>query len=407
VSRPRSLSCALVVGLSILLAAPRLVSQSVVGTFDMTLAATSMIGGTGEKAATLALLSDENEVSFLSRSGDQVAKWPCVVETNCSSALRALVRVAGEDKAESCLLLSSSGHLALLRARDGSVLWQIEKKAHFAASLGLADATVGAETLLVGSPGALGYFSSSLWTCSLKDGSTNQIDVPAGAVRLGMGISMCSWSAASESSASASKPLIIVGAPEREQYRQFKPEKNGSVILVQDGKYLRSLDGETPSFGSAVAVLRESGKAEGRGDVLVVASPNGTSMKDPGRIELFSLPSLEKRGVVSAGEAADGFGQCILPVDDLTGDGREDLMVVSRPHDDRDISAKSSHVAVYDPVSGAKLRDIPVPVTVRFDVIRLQRFGDVLGKDGKPQYGLTVERTDDDGIWYSLVVVSL
>jgi hypothetical protein len=397
----------LVLGLSILLAAPRLVSQSVVGTFDMTLAATSMTGETGEKAATLALLSDEDEVSFLSRSGDQVAKWPCVVETNCSSALRALVRAAGEDKAESCFLLSTSGHLALLRARDGSVLWQIEKEAHFAASLVLADATVGAETLLVGSPGALGYHSSTLWTCSLKDGSTNQIEVPAGAVRLGMGISMCSWSAASESSASGSKPLMIVGAPERKLYRQFEPKKNGSVILVQDGKYVRSLDGDTPSFGWAVAVLRQSGKAEGRGDVLAVASPNGVSMKGPGKIELYSLPSLEKLGVVSAGEAADGFGSCILPVDDLTGDGREDLMVVSRTHDDRDMLARNDRVAVYDSASGAKLRDIAVPVTVLFEVIRLQRFGDVLGKDGKPQYGLTVERTDDDGIWYSIVVVTL
>jgi hypothetical protein len=267
-----------------------------------------------------------------------------------------------------------------------------------AARLGV-DTDVPGHWLLLGCPGTRTYGSSS----EVRGGSmycvTDSSDVTT-PVRWRVGPEDRSMDFGGELAVvrdvrQDARPAVLVGN------RGFgRDERQGTVQLVSGatGATLESLiapDG-CDGFGSSLAM---TGDVDGDGMRDVAVGAPGAQCYGPagepedvvtGRVLLYSLAGGTRMlREIDGRKPGDGFGASIVAIEDHTGDGIPELMVLSSPFPPL---WREGAIDVVDPSNGTRVQSFEFPSTAPCPE-RLFAIGDLDG-DGLSEVGLHVMRTD-------------
>jgi len=186
-------------------------------------------------------------------------------------------------------------------------------------------------------------------------------------------------------------PDVLVGGA-----APYRSERRGTVLLASGatGAIVETLTAPEgcDGFGSCLTIAGDV-DGDGKQDVAVGApgaQSVGTSGLVTGRVCLYSLaggaPMLREIGGRNPG---DGFGSSVVAIEDQTGDGVPELMVLSSPFPP---DGGRGAIDVVDPANGALVHGIELSATAPWPE-RLFAIGDIDG-DGLSEVGLHVMRAD-------------
>lgn len=177
------------------------------------------------------------------------------------------------------------------------------------------------------------------------------------------------------------RPDLVLGAPQRQQ-------PGGGYVRAFSGAgehLLRQWTGPEPgdTFGSTLAFL---GDTDGDGvPDLLIGAPQIDRAAAPGRVYLYSGATGSLRHTFSGSGPGDDFGIGLARLDDIDGDGIDDVLVGAPGG--RGAAHRSGYACVYSGASGQLLHRIVSSIDSEFLGFSAAGLGDVNG-DGIPDLAL-------------------